>query len=141
MDVYKPHRAKSQSLTVKSSSYRSKRSYYQLPNWFSGADPRELMCLGRWSCKQLADLGKLTLGRLAKWTQLNVDYLKEVVKVDKDDLASSLVRLACVLLDQELSRRVEAVMSQNQVAELERCFKGILLRRDFDYSDRRLEIS
>ena len=39
MDVYKPHRAKSQNLTVKSSSYRSNRSYYQLPNWFSGADP------------------------------------------------------------------------------------------------------
>ena len=78
------------------------------------------MCLGRWSCKQLADLGKLTLGRLAKWTQLNVDYLKEVVKAVKDGLASSLVRLACVLLDQEESRRVEAAIGQDQVAVLER---------------------
>ena len=65
-------------------------------------------------------LRKTDVEGLVKWTQLNVDYLKGVVKTVKNGLASSLVRLACVLLDQEESRRVEAAIGQDQVAVLER---------------------
>ena len=122
MDVYKPHKAR---MTVKTSSYCSNRYYYQFPTWMTdGTEPRNLVGLGRRSCKQLADLGKLTLRRLVKWTQPNVDYLKGVVKAARIGLAKGIVKLASgaakfMLWDGE-SCRVEIAMGKDQVAVIDR---------------------
>ena len=93
LDVYKPHRAKSQSMTVKTSSYCSNRLYYQLPNWMTGGiGLRELICLGRPYCKQLADIGELNVRKLAMWTQGQVQNLRERWQAARETLARSLVR-------------------------------------------------
>ena len=78
---------------------------------------RELMCQGRPYCKQLTDVGKLTASRLMVWTQEQVQNLKEGWRATRRVLVSGFVRL---LWDQEMSRRVQGVMSKDQDAEMQR---------------------
>ena len=113
MDVYKPHKAR---MTVKTSSYGSNHLCYQLPNWLmtTGAELRGFVCLGRLSCKEVADLGKLTWKRLVKWTQLQVENLKGGARTARIGIAR------IVLWDQELSRQLDVTMSKDEVAVLER---------------------
>ena len=125
MVVYKPSRAKSQ--TVKISSNCSNRLCYQLPNWLmnTGAELRGFVCLGRLSCKEVADLGKLTWKRLVKWTQLQLENLKGGARAARIGLASGVFKLASGAVNFGLwaegkSRRVEIVASKDQVAVLER---------------------
>ena len=101
-------------MTVKTSSYCSNRYCYQFPTWMTGGtEPKWLLCQGRRVCKQMDDLGKLTARRLMVWTQEKVQDLKEGWRTTTRVLVSGLVRLSW---DQEASRRVEAAMSQDQVA-------------------------
>ena len=98
MDVYKPHKAR---MTVKSSSNCSNRYCYQFPTWTTDRSGlRGLMSQGRLSCKDIADLGKLTWKRLVMWTQFKVENLKEGVKAARFGLARGILNL--VLWDQEV---------------------------------------
>ena len=59
------------------------------------------------------------------WTQLNVDYIKGVVKTGRVGLASGIANLAFEVVRFSLwaggeSRRVEFTMSKDQIAVLER---------------------
>ena len=119
MDVYKPYKAR---MTVTTSSYCSNRLYYQLPYWLmtTGANLRRMLCQGN-PTEQLVDFGKLTSRRLVKWTQLNVDYLKGVVKAARVGLASGIVKLALEVARFSLwaeggSLRVEYTLSNDEVA-------------------------
>ena len=121
LDVYKPYRT--QISTVKTSSNCSNRLCYQFPIWLTtaGTDLRRMLCLGRPICKQMGDLSKLTLRRLTKWTQGSIQNLKEGVKAAQVGLASGFVGIArLVLWDQEMSRRLEAAMSKDEVANMKR---------------------
>ena len=127
LDVYKPHRAKGQSMTVNNNSYCSNGFQYQLPCWLmtTGADLRRMLCLGRPYCNQLADLGKLTGRRLVMWTQLQVDYLKGGIRAVRICLARGIFKLASGVVNlglwaEELSCRVDVTMSKDEVAVLER---------------------
>ena len=108
MDVYKPHKAR---MTVKSSSNCSNRYCYQFPTWTTDRSGlRGLMSQGRLSCKEVADLGKLTWKRLVKWTQLQLENLKGGARTARIGIAR------IVLWDQEVSRQLDVMMSKNQVA-------------------------
>ena len=72
------------------------------------------MSQGRLSCKEVADLGKLTWKRLVKWTQLQVENLKGGARTARIGIAR------IVLWDQELSRQLDVTMSKDEVAVLER---------------------
>ena len=116
MDVYKPHKAR---MTVKTSSYGSNHLCYQLKSWMTGkTELKWLLCQGRQVCKQMDDLGKLTARRLMAWTQEKVQDLKEGWRTAGRVLVSGFARF--VLWDQEMSRRVEAAMSKDEVAVLGR---------------------
>ena len=119
LDMYSPYRTR--KTTVKTSSNCSNRYCYKFPTWMTArADVRELMCKERPYCKQLADLWKLTSRKLAQWKEGCLQDLKEGWKAARNGLAGGLIRLGCVLWDQELSCRVKAAISKDQVAVLER---------------------
>ena len=122
MDVYKPHRAKSQSMTVKTSSSYSNRLCCQLPIWLmtNGTDLKRMLCQGR-PTKQMVDFVKLTLWRSRMWTQLKLDYLIGSVEAAQISFARNIAELASGvakwfgLWAERKSCRVQTAMSKDEV--------------------------
>ena len=120
LDVYKPYRTRRS--TVEISSNCSNRFCYKFPTWITdGTELKRLMCLGRLTCEQMMDVGKLTSRKLARWKEGCLQDLKEGwEEAAQNGVASGLIRLGRFeLRDQEKSRRVEVAMSKNEVAVLE----------------------
>ena len=118
LDVYKLYRTRRS--TVEISSNCSNRFCYKFPTWITdGTELKRLMCLGRLTCEQMMDVGKLTSRKLARWKEGCLQDLKEGWEAAQNGVASGLIWLGrFVLRDQEKSRRVEVAMSKNEVAVL-----------------------
>ena len=126
LDVYKLYRTRRS--TVEISSNCSNRFCYKFPTWITdGTELKRLMCLGRLTCEQMMDVGKLTSRKLARWKEGCLQDLKEGwEEAAQNGVASGLIRLGRFeLRDQEKSRRVEVAMSKNEVAVLEWWLKGL----------------
>ena len=125
LDVYKLYRTRRS--TVEISSNCSNRFCYKFPTWITdGTELKRLMCLGRLTCEQMMDVGKLTSRKLARWKEGCLQDLKEGWEAAQNGVASGLIRLGRFeLRDQEKSRRVEVAMSKNEVAVLEWWLKGL----------------
>ena len=118
LDVYKPYRAR--KTTVNTRSCCTNGFHYQLPNWLTstGADMKKMLCIGRPTIEQMADLGTLTMRRLVRWTQLRLENLIGGAKAAQVGLGSGFVRFGLWAMGE--NRRIDDAMSKDQVAVLER---------------------
>ena len=102
LDVYKLYRTRRS--TVEISSNCSNRFCYKFPTWITdGTELKRLMCLGRLTCEQMMDVGKLTSRKLARWKEGCLQDLKEGwEEAAQNGVASGLIRLGRFeLRDQE----------------------------------------
>ena len=111
LDVYKLYRTRRS--TVKISSNCSNRFCYKFPTWITdGTELKRLMCLGRLTCEQMMDVGKLTSRKLARWKEGCLQDLKGVVDAAQPGIGDGIVKLASEVVRFGLwtkgeSRRVE----------------------------------
>ena len=93
LDVYKLY--KTRRSTVEISSNCSNRFCYKFPTWITdGTELKRLMCLGRLTCEQMMDVGKLTSRKLARWKEGCLQDLKEGwEEAAQNGVASGLIRL------------------------------------------------
>ena len=93
LDVYKLYRTRRS--TVEISSNCSNRFCYKFPTWITdGTELKRLMCLGRLTCEQMMDVGKLTSRKLARWKEGCLQDLKEGwEEAAQNGVASGLIRL------------------------------------------------